>query len=69
MQIGQDAKLARFVLPLVELCRIEGGDGDAVEEGYPGEGRRGRMFGISNRPLNRPAIAVSRFSPSMILSR
>src|SRR6516162_8666746 len=43
MQIGQDPELARFVLPLVKLRRVEYGDGDAVEEGYPWEGRRGRI--------------------------
>ena len=43
MQIGQNPELARFVLPLVELRRVERGDGDAVQEVYPREGRRGRI--------------------------
>jgi hypothetical protein len=43
MEIGEHEELAGLVLLLVELRRIERGDGLAVEEAYAGERRRGRI--------------------------
>jgi hypothetical protein len=69
MEIGQDEELAGLVLLLVQLRRIECGDGLTVEEAYARERRHAGVVRNSKWPLNRLAIAVTRFSASMMFSR